>query len=288
MSAIRQPARLIHEDGSSVSALRDLLLVIGADYAVMIHAYFDESGSHSGSVVTCVAGYLFTTEQLQRFEVEWRDALDRLSIASFHMVDCAHGTGNFKGVPAPDRAELVKRLIGIIKRRAEIGIVASVRPADYKPFVDGGPTGEFGAYILCLIWCVAGVSAWIGKHGLSGKVAYFFESGHQLQRGANEAMYRMANGERFRNLCLYHSHTFIGKDGSKAIQAADLLAWQWHREWDNRFGKKRRTRRLDFMNLLGMSHIGCHLTEDHLLAIANTVFGGKELPEEIRRFPYIE
>jgi hypothetical protein len=247
-------------------------------------AYFDESGTDLKSPVTCVAGYLFTEEQGFRFDAEWRAVLDSFGIQYFHISECAHGVGQFQGKPKQECIEIETRLIGIIKRRAQIGIVVSVERGVYRRFATGELADGGGEYVLCLLWSLAGVAAWVAKHRVVGEMSYFFEAGHCLQPRVEKAMAWMRNRPNFAMHCLYHSHNFIPKTGRTAIQAADLLAWQWHRDWVNTHGSKRRPRRADFQSLLGLPHMTCHLEERHMAAIAAQ---GLASMEQLRRFNFV-
>jgi hypothetical protein len=196
------------------------------------------------------------------------------------MSECAHGVGEFAGRDKKERIEIETRFIGIIKRRALFGLVTSVCEADYMAVAHRKYKHE-GAYVLCLQWCLTGVAGWVDKHKIEGKVAYFFETGHPLRSIANEAMNSLATQPVMKAACLYGSHTFIPKDGALALQAADLLAWQWHKDWDNRFGENRRPRRADLENLLGLRHMQCHFDLNGLRALS--LRGGAYQLEELRR-----
>jgi hypothetical protein len=250
-------------------SLPELVQSIRADYLFMIQAYFDESGTQSGSPVTCVAGYLFESEQCLRLDAEWEAALSDFGVSHFHMTDCANGAGLFRAMPVSKRDQLARRLIGIIKRRAAIGIVASARPTDVARFAKEHK--EEAAYILCLCWCVTGVAEWAAERRYAGNIAYFFEAGHRLARKANDAMMFLGLNPTLRQGSRYVAHSFITKQQARPIQAADILAWQWHKEWINRFGVRRRPRRLDFESLLELPHKVGHLTEEHLRAL-NAIF----------------
>jgi len=255
--------------------LQDLIAALGVDHVMMFHGYFDESGTHAGSPLTCVAGYLLQERQVRLLSRDWKDALEVAGVRRFHMVDCAHGTGEFKGKSRFERISLEKKLIGLIKKRATIGIVVSVRESDLLTI--GGPASS--AYVLCLTWCLNGVAAWIKKTRFSGKIAYFFEAGHDRQGLAHKAMCALQQNEILKTGCCYHSHVFIGKDDARPIQAADLLAWQWHTDWKNTYGSEHRPRRADLTNLLQAPHICSHLTLGNLQAIAANI-----TPEDLRRF----
>jgi len=64
----------------------------------MLEAYFDESGTHRGSPVMCVAGYLFDSDQAFRLDQEWGATLADFGLSHFHAVDCAHGKGEFESL----------------------------------------------------------------------------------------------------------------------------------------------------------------------------------------------
>lgn len=144
-----------------------------------IHAFFDESGTHAGSEVMCVAGYLFNNEQLLRFNDEWSGALARYNLRAFHMTDCAQGRGEFLALTPKDRNDLARHLIGIIRRRIRIGIAVSVIPREFAEFA--GRFGRDGAYLICLQWCLCGVAAWVARYSVRGRIRFVFESGHSRQ-----------------------------------------------------------------------------------------------------------
>lgn len=100
----------------------------------MMEAYFDESGTHSGSPAMCVAGYLFDAEQCRLFDDEWKLMLKRFGLEYFHMAECAAGTGEFSKLTAQERIEAETRAIGIIKRRITVGFVASGTEPEFNKY----------------------------------------------------------------------------------------------------------------------------------------------------------
>jgi len=248
---------------------------------MMFRAYFDESGTAADSFVTCVAGYLFEPEQCLRFDAEWRDILDTAGIKRFHMVECAHRSGEFRGRSDAECDAVARQLIGVIKRRARLGIVASLCEADFPH--DSTSISGWG-YVFCLNWCITGVSAWADAKNFDGKISYFFEAGHDRQGLANRTMIDLQKSPILMAGSRYHSHRFIGKNDARPIQAADLLAWQWHREWANQFGTVRRPRRRDLDSLLELPHIGCHMTPEDLEALLRT----NSTSKGGRQFDYID
>ena len=83
-------------------------------------------------------------------------------------------------------------------------------------------------------FCLAGVRRCLDRKRVDGEYAYFFESGHRSFAEANDLMNRLYNNAKTRKAHRYSSHTFIGKNKSTPLQAADLLAWQWYTDMRRR------------------------------------------------------
>src|SRR5579863_9828864 len=83
----------------------------------------DESGSHEGSPVLCLAGYVLNKQQMSDFDREWNEVLSWQELPHvlpyFHMSDCAPDPGNgpFRGLTKKQRIQVVARLMAVIKRR---------------------------------------------------------------------------------------------------------------------------------------------------------------------------
>ena len=69
----------------------------------ILYCYFDESGSHEGSEVLCVAGYIYQKEDCLNLDWQWKEVLDQYGLPHFRMVDCAHGNGPFAKLSKDDR-----------------------------------------------------------------------------------------------------------------------------------------------------------------------------------------
>ena len=56
---------------------REKLIDAGKDALVaLLEAYFDETGTHDGSPIFAIAGYVYETEATRRLEVGWKGVLD--------------------------------------------------------------------------------------------------------------------------------------------------------------------------------------------------------------------
>ena len=86
----------------------------------MIVGYFDGSGTHEGSNVLCIAGFIGEVEAFVELDQRWAKVLDdprwRTRLPEFHMVDCVHGDGEFLkgGWSYAERLSLYGALTGVI------------------------------------------------------------------------------------------------------------------------------------------------------------------------------
>lgn len=250
----------------------------------MLEAYFDESGTHEGSPVMCVAGYLFKTEQVIHLDREWLEALDQFGLTCFHAADCAHGVREFEKLNAQQRKELTIKLIGIIKRRMEVGIAVSISETDFGKH----PANQFergGPYILGALQVLSGVVAWAEKRSYNGKIAYFFESGHKHQHLAHAVIEMMT--VNVSDHLRYYSHTFAGKRDIRALQAADILAYEWQKEMRRlNIPPIKRPMRRSLESLLEQTHIRQHFTAHDLYLACAKEHG--DIAERMGRFEVVE
>jgi hypothetical protein len=74
------------------------------DLVELLECYFDESGSHDGSPILCVGGYVFEREHCKALDLGWKQILDQYQLPFFHMTDCAHNTWPFECIEAQKAA----------------------------------------------------------------------------------------------------------------------------------------------------------------------------------------
>lgn len=214
--------------------------------------YVDESGTHAGSPVLCVAGFLFEKERSKILADEWQHQLDKYGIPYFRMSECAHGCGVFKNLKMQDRIDIGTSLIQVIKLHMTRGFAITIADSDYTS-LEGWHDKVGQAYSFCLRQCLSYVRRWSKNEFFNGEVAYFFESGHRDQSEANRIVSNIMRDPKNRAEYRYVSHTFADKDKLILLQCADLLAWQWFT--DRRHQLEGRPRRKDLAALLRDSNI---------------------------------
>ena len=261
------------DDGEVTPWIENLrfLASCGARTIVLFKTFFDESGSHVGSPVLCLAGYVLSVDQATRLEQEWKSLLDEFGLEYFRMSECAHLTGEFKrlGINRQQAIEIEIRAIGIIKRRVEHGFAVTVDESKYNTVMrEHDPDELIGdAYGHCFSLCFYAVSHWMDTRNVDGLIAYYFESGHASQSQSGQMMGRMFENQKMREKHRYLSYGFADKVHVRGLQAADLLAWQWATDYKRRLRSQRR--RLDLNSLLERTHTVMHLSEHRTKEVEN-------------------
>lgn len=216
-------------------AVSDRLLEVAlphGGYAVMLaEVYIDDSGSHAGSPVLCLAGYVFGCDEAKTLSRRWSEVLDAYHLPFFHMVDCAHGAEPFGKLSPEQRIAVEKEMIALIREHSEYGFAVSVAERDYEAVIPSALKVHIGsAYSFCVRQCLTLVKDWLNSSGFKGDVAYYFEAGHARQCEALSILNAMFNECRLVDHYQHTAHTFADKRKFLPLQAADILAWQWHTE----------------------------------------------------------
>jgi uncharacterized protein DUF3800 len=188
-------------------------------------SYFDESGTHDGFPVLCVAGYLFECQSRQILDRKWKEILDQYRLPFFRMSARAHNTYPFDVLSRDECAEVEKAAIRLINEHALLGLAVAINEQDYNYFFARQDiTGD--AYSFCCWQILAGVQTWIARNSFAGEISYFFESGHKSETQANSIMCRIFNDKALRQKYRYKTHAFVDKEKVRPIQTADIYAWQ--------------------------------------------------------------
>lgn len=231
---------------------------------VLSEVYFDESGTHDGSPMMTMAGYLFKREQAALFSRDWEKCLKRLGLPAAHMTDCATGNADYASMSLEQRILSEKLLIENIKRRSVLGFSIAVDPQLYDEIM--GPFAvAMPAYGYLLMIAVAAVRDWAQSTSYEGRIAYFFESGHRHASEANQYMNMIAeHGPDVVGFMYYYAHAFLDKRNALPLQAADMLAWL-HRNHLMKAREGRTKPRKDFVALVRPRDRALEINRDLLL-----------------------
>lgn len=236
---------------SPFDSIARVLLPHGGHILVLVHGFFDESGTHAGSKIMALAGYLFRQDKSEQMATEWAAFLADKGLPYFHMVDCAHGNAPFDKLTPSQRILVETRLIGLIKQYTVQGVAVTVDLESFrKRFGEKSFMGT--SYSFAFYMITRGVARWVEETEYTGEIAYFFEAGHASQSEANELMGIALRVPEIRAQMRYAGHAFVDKAKSPQVQAADLFAWLLTKDRKGR--AEGRPRRKDYASLMQHHH----------------------------------
>jgi hypothetical protein len=100
---------------------------------MILTSYIDEAGTHAGSGVTVMGGYVARLGQWRHFDEKWRRLLKQYGLTHMHTVEMLQAKGQFRRGWDQQRAmELLLKSDKIIAKHTMFGITAFVNDEDYK------------------------------------------------------------------------------------------------------------------------------------------------------------
>jgi len=204
-----------------------------------LSAYFDDSGTHKGSLVTAIGGCVAREEQWDVLTRVWAKALKNEGVQQFHATDLENGYGEFKGWSEERKRGFFKTLTNIVRGYAKTAIAGLVIVEEYKEVVPqwARRTPAFGdEYNFCFQMCVGQTASWIAALNppmpATEQVAFMFD-----QQGKVEGVTRRNYSQikQFRDPAdRMGALTFGEKKRFIPLQVADYIAYEAYKHLDNR------------------------------------------------------
>lgn len=237
------------EVGQLSARLIEIILPQGGSLVVLAHVYVDESGSHIGSPILSLGGYIYTDKAAKALCKKWAKVLEDEDLEYFRMSSCAHGNGPFKNFSKKRCDSIARKMISLTKHYSSHGFVISLSEDLYRRIIPKKWKDHLGTpYAFCVRHCFLAVQSWAKDTEFKGDIAYFFESGHANQGVIDSEMRRSFEDQRLVAGYRYISHTFGDKRKYLPLQSADILAWQWLQQ--TKRAATNREPRKDFLALI--------------------------------------
>jgi hypothetical protein len=188
-------------------ALIDSLSGSGKRYIAVLEAYLDESGTHAGANLLCVAGYVGNRKEWFAFEEKWQKEIDRAKLSCFHAKD-------------PKCGILKLPLIEAIENRNLTGFICSVRPEIFNLYAGVQYRSKLGnAYSACTLHVAKAVFDMTRDRKL-GPILFYIEDGQPNAKFVERTLKLLLNNRQFPVAGV----TLGRKDEFLPLQTADFLA----------------------------------------------------------------
>jgi len=208
---------------------------------LVLTAYFDESGTHAGTELSAMAGFVGDARQWRKFEKRTGKLFKRFRVDVFHTVDVRRSDKDFEGWKVDRKIEFLDEFQHVINETLEGGVASFLREDDYAYYSglswpkrtrkDSRCTLLFRACLSQIIDSALTVEHWID--GKEPRLHVVLEDGHKNAEDAvrlyNFAKNRVGQSKALAGL------TFDNKKTCLPIAAADLFAYT---AWGQEVGRK--------------------------------------------------
>jgi Protein of unknown function (DUF3800) len=219
-----------------------------------MEAFLDESGTHAGSKIIALAGYVISAEALPRLQHSWLNALEGHSLEELHMKDFVPPHGKHSQWNEEKKRGLLKTLIGLIHEHSLVGIGAAVEIDEFiattQAFAHSkSPDIVESPYEWCFRHCATQAAAWVDKAERPGLISYTLDEGCST-RGRIYAHHELSREDRsLRDKYRLGPMSFADSKRNPALQCADLLAYEMYKEADRQLSGAARPSRGSFLAL---------------------------------------
>lgn len=205
---------------------------------VNLAAYYDESGTHGGSPITVLAGFVAGVNEWVPFEREWAKVLRKHGITHVRAKHLFHRQGEHKGWSEGQIDSLEADLLYVFQEHQLYASKTILRECDYTFVYKASPIAKRerldSRYALCIRAFLHSLPTWHLRRYPQGVVDFVFESGHRNAPDAVRVFNEIKNDETIPHRDALGFLSFGAKRDSPALQAADMFAyWTFKHEVEN-------------------------------------------------------
>lgn len=199
--------------------------------------YFDDSGTDAGSEIAVASCYLGHVEQWSALSRNWDEINQQEHFGVFHMADFVGKQKQFSDWPKAKCDRTIRKLISVIRTRAEHAFSACIVKDAYDQYILGDSVlrrkSYKNHYSAAIHMCMAHIAQWRKKRQRLEPIQYVFD---QMSKGRGEidAMFQTVMSGGVDGLESYGVYGKKLRDGwsfqSKAmvipLQAVDIWAYE--------------------------------------------------------------
>lgn len=203
--------------------------------ALALTCYCDDSGSHDESEAAVVGAVLMNKPRFIEFYLDWRKILKEFRIDGIHMQDFVRPYGRYSAMAPEMKKALFSSVAKAINQKKEYSVSVSVPQADYKYLMSVGVRRELmGAYAMAFFMLVMINRECSAIRGYNNRIAYLIDKGSRHHHDQLQAAHGVIlEFERDRTQRYTGAMAADLDDNNYALQAADVIAWSYHRQGES-------------------------------------------------------
>lgn len=206
----------------------------------MLTAYLDETGhpDDPNSKFVGMAGLIATDKNWKTFENKWKATLNKFNLPYFHMVDFAHSTSIFRSFKRNEvrRRELLSELMQAIRGAYALPFCSMFSMDIIRGYPKYLQKEAGSPYYLAYMGCGVAIADLMSPmRGYGETIATVFAEQSEFQHTAIK-IYEVIkdvhpSGDLLESPVFKPMKTFV------PLQAADLVAYEAHKEADRRYNR---------------------------------------------------
>jgi hypothetical protein len=190
-------------------------------------AYLDDSATDKGQPVVVVGGVVANNSSWLKIEPAWKAILKRRGVSHFHASQFENRRGEFKGWDKADKAELMEKLITLLKKQRCKVFAQGICVSAFENVIGEFPHLDTNPYILCLESCVSQMMTWIQRKRHAQPMLIVIEAG----QSHHKSRYMRKWQEQLRVLEMQRRYKIkriltVSKRECILLETADLVAYE--------------------------------------------------------------
>lgn len=222
-----------------IGDIADWLHPLSSEYKALalVQAYFDESGTHTDSTVTVIAGFVAGKEAWSSLEQQWMSFLDlykERGVRFFHMSEMLRQNGQYSHVDTPGINFLITQASKAINENHLMPIYSGVVTEDWNAVVDDQEfLRRFPKPIdLCFDDIVRQLWEWAVRRRLKEKVSPMFAHSEEYSDGMGKVGRLYSKEQWYRRIL--GPIAFGHMEEVVPLQTADFIANQMRHHIEQR------------------------------------------------------
>jgi hypothetical protein len=196
----------------------------------VLHGFFDDTKSRGPDIMFGLAGFLFDSDGLARFQRDWAKRAPGLS-PKFRTSTFRSRDGEvYRAASQHDREFLLRDLARLIARYRGAGFVCSVDVAAVNQWLaksNSKARSLLGPYSICAIEILRMIREYLTGIGCDEEVAITLEAGTNGEADAAVILNRIVAREEIHKTYGIAGFAPVRKGAHAALIAADYLACEW-------------------------------------------------------------
>jgi hypothetical protein len=204
--------------------------------SLAVTCYSDDSASHEESEWVVVGGVVMNKHNFLRFDHFWKNMLKEFRIEFLHMTDFTRPYGRYSTMPREMKIALFTTVAGLINDHKTYSISVAVPQAEFKALLSMEVYRKLmGPYALAFLITIAINCQLATMREYEGRIGYLVDKGsthhHEQLNGAHSLILEWEKhlGRDSKTGAI----AFDYDERVSALQAADAIAWAYHRKQES-------------------------------------------------------